>query len=106
MRKFWAVALLLLCGGCFSPLVSLSPAPPAAVISTEPLPPVEPRIDEPVVAPLCPLPAEELAAAEEQEELAAAEVEAGEAEMEENVDPETLEDNALLVGEDQAPPED
>jgi len=107
MRKSWAVALLLLCGGCFHPSLSPPSAPPAtesAATRDEAVLPAETLIDKSVVTPLCPISADELAA----DELAA-ETDGGEGEAdgeEQIVDPETLEDNALLVGEDQVPPDD
>jgi membrane-bound lytic murein transglycosylase D len=95
MRLYWVLALLLLSGGCLSvpsEKVSSRDFPAEKSSAAE-----EPAGREPV-APAPPhLPAAELAIddAEIAETLA-----------DEPVDPETLEDNLLLSGEDIAPPED
>lgn len=107
MRKSWAFALLLLCGGC---LHAPAPLPPATVTISAPAPEAVPAAEpvvlagDPVAAPpaaaFCPSPVEEEPAAEEIVEEVIEEL------AEEPADAETIEDIEILVGEDQAPPED
>jgi len=103
MRLYWALALLLLSGGCLS--VPSKIVSPDGSLPTEKVAVEQSAAENPSLVPGGEEPAVPSPPVISAEELAVEDAEIGDPPGE-PVDSETLEDNLLLSGEDLAPPED